>query len=180
METNLIVNQLSEHLNSDQIFSLIHEIIDDICGICDLKTDKYVPTVFTTELQFGDCIALFKRLLLQLIDIRTKHESLQQLPEDIQKLTLECIEVRRPELRKAIINETIAENNPVLKDFFWKLNVVLDSDKMSDLNEPLVNLDLSVTENNRNRIVSLELDRDELTHVIKTLEEAEQELRQSY
>ncbi|CAG2171325.1 unnamed protein product [Oppiella nova] len=163
---------------------LIHEIIDDMCAICALKTCNYVPTVWSTEALFNDFVAHMKRLLSQLIDIRTKHESLQSLPERVQKVMMECIEVRRPEVRKAIINETIAQHNPTLKDFFWKLNVVLDSDKMCDVNQPLVNLDLDISGDTNGtktqRIVSMELNREELMKVIETLEEGQQALRQSY
>ena len=93
---------------------------------------------------------------------------------------MECIEVRRAELRKAIINNTIADTNPVLKDFFWKLNVVLDSDRMTDINEPLVNFDLTLSQPNGGTDVSLEFNREELSQVLKTLEEAQQELTNSY
>ena len=109
---------------------------------------------------------------------------MQSFPEDIQKVILECIEVRRPEIRKAIVNNTIAENNPVLKDFFWRLNVVLDSDRMTDINESLLNLDLNISETRNgtksDKFVSMEFNREELSQVLKTLEEAQQELRNSY
>lgn len=111
-------------------------------------------------------------------------QSLRTFPEDIQKVILECIEVRRPELRKAIVNNTIAENNAVLKDFFWRLNVVLDSDRMTDINEPLLNLDLKVSQTKNGSkddgYVSMEFNREELSQVLKTLEEAQQELRNAY
>ncbi|CAG2116729.1 unnamed protein product [Medioppia subpectinata] len=171
-------------LSDDNMFSFIHEIIDEMCGICPLKTSKYVPTIWSVETQFTHFVDYMKTLLSQLIDIRAKHESLREMPENTQKVVLECIEVRRPELRKAIINETIGHNNPVLKDFFWKLNVVLDSDKMCELNEPLVNLDLNINEDTNGTknetIVSMELNREELMKVIDTLEEGQQALRQSY
>ncbi len=72
----------------------------------------------------------------------------------------------------------------MLKDFYWKLNVVLSSDKMTQINEPLINLDLNINEPKNGvqtqNIVSLEMNREELSQVIKTLEEAQQELKQSF
>ncbi len=107
-----------------------------------------------------------------------------QFAEEVQKIIYECLEVRRAELRKALIHNTIAFNNPMLKDFYWKLNVVLSSDKMTQINEPLINLDLNINEPKNGvqtqNIVSLEMNREELSQVIKTLEEAQQELKQSF
>lgn len=72
----------------------------------------------------------------------------------------------------------------MLKDFYWKLNVVLGSDSMTQINEPLLDLDLNINEQKdgtqSQNIVSLELNREELTQVINTLEEAQQSLKQSY
>ena len=97
---------------------------------------------------------------------------------------MECIEVRRAELRKAIINNTIEESNPILKDFFWRLNVVLDSDRITELNEPLVDVDLKISDpksgTDGHKYVSMEFNRQELSQVLKTLEEGHQELRNSY
>ena len=50
--------------------------------------------------------------------------------------------------------------------------MALSSDKISSVQEPLVNLDLSVMEDGSNKHVSLELNREELQKLVSSLETA--------
>lgn len=87
-------------------------------------------------------------------------------------------------MRNAIVFNTIASNNPVLKDFDWKLNVVLASDKIVNINEPLLDLELKIKNDNVNEpakkeeVVTVELNKEELNNLITSLETAQHELKE--
>jgi len=170
---------------NEQLYLFIHEVIDGMCGISDAPMmDKYVPQVWPDEQQFRKACLLCQEILPNAIDVRSKHESILKLPEESQKVIYQCMEVRRAQLKNAIVNEAIGQKNGVLKDFYWKLKVVLSSDKMSQINDTLLDLALriEVKDNKgvKDQLVDLELDRNELNHLIKTLEEAQQTLKQHY
>ena len=109
---------------------------------------------------------------------------MSNLSEETQRIVSQCLETRRAELRNAIVFNTIASNNPVLKDFDWKLNVVLASDKMVNINEPLLDLELKIKNDSANEpakkeeVVTVEFNKEELNNLITSLETAQHELKE--
>ena len=108
---------------------------------------------------------------------------MSNLSEETQRIVSQCLETRRAELRNAIVFNTIASNNPVLKDFDWKLNVVLASDKMVNINEPLLDLELKIKNDSaepakKEEVVTVELNKEELNNLITSLETAQHELKE--
>ena len=114
------------------------------------------------------------RLRLELID------SLQiviKISDEKQKIVLDCMDVRKVELRNGIINQILKHSSHrVLQDFDWEVNVVLSSNKLVNINQSLVTLNLKLLANGIEEVVSLELDSDELDKIIDALEEAKEEL----
>ncbi|RWS06796.1 COMM domain-containing protein 8-like protein, partial [Dinothrombium tinctorium] len=96
--------------------------------------------------------------------------------EETQKAIYECIEVRRVELKNAITNMIINETCPqILTDFDWQLKMILASDKMADINEPILNLDLKLKNSkmkHSSKNISFEMNKEELKNLITKLEEA--------
>jgi len=125
------------------------------------------------------------------------------IAEDQRKTILDVIETRKAELRSGLVDQILgASGEPVLKDFDWRLKMVLSSDKVEGLNEPLVSLDLSLggggtsnygskgsKESKQSRggsegkesttSVSIEMNRPEVNKLIKCLEEAQTALQRT-
>ncbi|XP_071489641.1 COMM domain-containing protein 8-like [Diadema antillarum] len=97
---------------------------------------------------------------------------LEGVSDNVKEKLIECVTVRRSELRKALVDNTAAISQAHLTDFDWKLKLALSSDKISSVQEPLVNLDLSVLEDGTNKLVSLELNKEELQRLLASLETA--------
>jgi hypothetical protein len=71
----------------------------------------------------------------------------------------------------------VEQHNTRLTDIDWKLLRVLSSDKVSNVDDSLVRLQLHIEEpSSTKRKVSLELSREELERVINELENAKQAL----
>ncbi|XP_078488383.1 COMM domain-containing protein 8-like [Ciona intestinalis] len=69
-----------------------------------------------------------------------------------------------------------------LKDFDWQLNLVLSSDKLSSLNQPLVKVDLDIQPDQKSpetKTTSIEMNKDELKILINALEGANKALEQA-
>jgi hypothetical protein len=66
-----------------------------------------------------------------------------------------------------------------LGDIDWKLHQVLSSDKVANIDQSLVRVQLHLEEpSNARREIALELSREELDHVLQKLEDAKQALDQ--
>ena len=90
---------------------------------------------------------------------------------------LDCLEVRKVELRTGIINEILKHSGQrVLHDFDWEVNVVISSNKLININESLLTLNLKFLVNGKTEVMSLELDTDELDQIITALEDARDKL----
>lgn len=57
---------------------------------------------------------------------------------------MECIEVRRKEIFKAVVFKTITSKVAFLHNYDWSVSVVLSSDKMNNIKEPIMKLSLLV------------------------------------
>lgn len=103
-----------------------------------------------------------------------------QLPEAHRKVVTESIELRRSEIRNETINRAILNSHTyLLKDFDWQTKMVLSSDQLYQINEPLVNLDLLLQTKvvNSCKTVSIEMNKSELNKLISVLENAYNDLK---
>ena len=86
-------------------------------------------------------------------------------------------EVRSDELRQALVTETHGIGGGQLVDFDWSVKVALASDSLSELNEPLFHLRLSVRyPGGELKDINMELSADELDDMIAKLEAADKVL----
>ncbi|KAI6657470.1 COMM domain-containing protein 8 [Oopsacas minuta] len=105
---------------------------------------------------------------------------LADLPEDrkptieIQTAIAECFETRKEELHKYLLSETdsITGVGNVLKDIDWSVNVVMASDTMGSLRQPLLNLTLHMEGDEGRNTEQLELSHDELKMLITSMDAA--------
>ncbi|XP_005100624.3 COMM domain-containing protein 8 [Aplysia californica] len=98
-------------------------------------------------------------------------EELGSLDEPYKKVLIDVINVHEASLRKKLLLDTTAVSHAVLSDFDWKLQLAMSSDKLAQLQELLVQLDLDVREagGDRKRVI-LEMDKSELGRLISSLE----------
>ena len=113
------------------------------------------------------------------------------MSEEVCKVIGECVSVRSEEVRTQLLRDTAKVSPSSLSDFDWKLKVsrsfsscfschiyvvvvqlVMSSDKLGTIQKPLLNLDLDLVENGRQRVESIELDQRELERLISSLEAA--------
>lgn len=91
---------------------------------------------------------------------------------------LEVINARRPDIHQQLITDTNLISKSTLKDFDWQIKLAMASDKLSSIQEPLLNLDLDVQNEVSTEIHSLELTREDLKNLISNLEGANRAVQQ--
>ncbi|PIK60769.1 putative COMM domain-containing protein 8 [Apostichopus japonicus] len=99
-------------------------------------------------------------------------ETLAALPEPYRESIFQCLSLRKDDLQAALVEQTLSISESYLRDFDWKIKYALASDKISSVEEPLVNLSLTVNEEGTNRTIPLEMNVNELKSFITSLEAA--------
>lgn len=112
--------------------------------------------------------------------------------EEVAGILVECLWVRREEVRGQLVRDSCAVSHSVLRDYDWKMKVttlratlalpqlslilppqlVLSSDKLGSVQQPLLSLDLDIAEDGERRLESVELSKEELAKLITSLEAA--------
>lgn len=93
-----------------------------------------------------------------------------EFPENIQAQMFDCLKEKQEYLVNVLMKKYSQKSIRTLIDFDWRLKVILGSSEVASLREPLLQLDLQVMENEAENIVDLELNKNELDHLIKALE----------
>ncbi|XP_022108486.1 COMM domain-containing protein 8-like [Acanthaster planci] len=166
--------QLLEKIPSDKLESLLHQVIDGICGHCRPRLQDY-GKIWTGQewLQVVDASqAWIKHAVKNGLTKDGMEKDLDSLPAEIRRKLVECVTVRRGDIRDSLLADTAAISQAYLKDFDWKLKLALSSDKIASVQEPLLTIDFNVQEGDENKRVSLEMDRQELSKLIASLETA--------
>ncbi|KAF0974594.1 hypothetical protein FDP41_006626 [Naegleria fowleri] len=162
---------------------LLHSEIDKICGhgpTIDMKlflsndqqSSESQQVNFTTVQKILSAVDafIFRVMSLDLSreNITEELSALNFNPEQIE-VFLRVLEGRRAELCRAMKQKTITEiSHSYLQDFDWKLNLVVASDKCSNIREPIVLLNLFVKSENENKLkeILVELTRKDLDHIL--------------
>ncbi|XP_789228.1 COMM domain-containing protein 8 [Strongylocentrotus purpuratus] len=153
---------------------LLHQVADSVAGHHRPRYQDY-GKIWSLDEWFQVIQGCETYLKMAVKKDSTKDEmkaALSGLSEDVQERLMECVSIRRDDLGKALIGNTASISQSHLTDFDWKLKLAMSSDKISSVQEPLVNLDLSLMEDGTNRLVSLELDKEELRKLVSSLETA--------
>jgi hypothetical protein len=170
---------LIEECPTQHVHKFLYQIIDELCGREPVVEHDFVPNIWTDSVTLGKVVNSWKQFFRHSTSIRGRSEINAEISEDKRKIVYECLEVRKGEIRSGIIDEIVRTSNtrPVL-GYDWQLKMVLSSDKMANLNEYLVNLDINVQKGNdsESEVISLELNKEELNKFIEALEEAKSAL----
>ena len=94
--------------------------------------------------------------------------------KDIQTAIVDCFDTRSEELRTYLLAETdsITGVGQVLRDVDWSVSLVLASDTMGSMRQPLMKLSLHMEGDEGRTTQHLELSQDELKMLINSMETA--------
>ncbi|KAH9489278.1 COMM domain-containing protein 8 [Bulinus truncatus] len=167
--------------NQQDFGNLCHLIANSICRDGALDPGKYM-SIWSLEKWWQVQTALIDILRKAVGKNWTNDkicEVLGKLDDSYKKVICDAVAIHKTELRNKLVQETTAVSYSVLTDFNWKLKLSLASDKLASLQEPLLQLDLDVRENSgKKRLLTIELDRNELSKLISSLESCSKSVQQ--
>ena len=164
---------------------LLHCEIDKICGhgpAIDMKsflsdeskTAEQANTINFTTVQ--KILSAVDAIIFRIMSLDLSRENITdelmtlKLTSDQIEVFLRVLEGRRSELVRAMQQKAITEiSHSYLQDFDWKLNLVVASDKCSNIREPIVLLNLFVKSENENKLkeILVEITRNDLDNILE-------------
>ncbi|KAK3744884.1 hypothetical protein QZH41_013770 [Actinostola sp. cb2023] len=168
--------RLLEKCPKEQAEKFVHEILD---SVCHGRHPRYVNygKVWTTE-EWRTVIKETSEILKCFIRKgMTKNEIVQELDKhslspDIKQVLCGCLLARQDAIRAALVSNTAGITNAYLKDFDWKVKMVLASDKIASIRKPVISVDFDISQGNRVKPVTVEMSKEELKNLITSLEAA--------
>ncbi|KAK7096697.1 COMM domain-containing protein 8-like [Littorina saxatilis] len=160
-------------LSSAQTSDLCHSLAEQICHNRPPAPDAYLKSLSLEE--WWALTGVLRNFLTSSVKHdRTKDqmiESMKAVPEEQRLVIAEATTVHREQLRERLLEDTTAISQCLLRDFDWQLKLVMSSDKLASLNEPLLNVDLDLQDGaGDSRQVTIELDQEELKKLLTSLE----------
>lgn len=121
-----------------------------------------------------ETIRLISELINDPINDPINTQDSTSVTDEKTRIVNECIKSRREEVRAGLDNLMTCHSidPPFLTDFDWRVNFVFSSNRMVDMNEPLVQLDLKLSHGSVQRI---EMNGKEVTLLLKELKSAREE-----
>ncbi|XP_033742296.1 COMM domain-containing protein 8-like isoform X1 [Pecten maximus] len=160
--------------------TLLHTLVDGVCHRCQPSYQEY-SDVWSLQ-QWWSIVDTYQSLIKAAVrGALTKdmiNQELGALSEDLKQIVVDVINSRREEIQDQLLGETHNISQAVLSDFDWKVKLIMSSDKISSVQEPVVSLDLDIGLGQDSKIHSIELDKDELGKLISSLEGANKVVQQ--
>ncbi|KAF7992833.1 hypothetical protein HCN44_005177 [Aphidius gifuensis] len=173
MDNQNLNNLLSKEDNHYTLTQFLHSCINEICGYKIQKFEQF-SSIGWNEEEYNNTRKsinyLFKQPACLYLDIAKMPQTFFYYPENVQELIMTCLKVRQDQLCNALIADISQKKQPTVKDFDWRLKMVMGSSKISSLREFLLQLDLHTNYKNSEDIIGLEMTKEELDLFIKTLE----------
>ncbi|KAM5338227.1 COMM domain-containing protein 8 isoform 2-T2 [Glossophaga mutica] len=153
---------------------LLHKIVDGICGRIYPLYQDYQSVWDSTEWMrvLEDITKFFKAVVGKNLSDEEISQQLNELNSFHQEAIMKCLKSRKDEIKQALLGEIVDISSAQLQDFDWQLKLALSSDKIATLQVPLLNLHLDVKENGEVKPYSIEMSKEELQNLIKSLEAA--------
>lgn len=168
---------LLQKLGNEEAERFVHGAVS---GFCEKEGVSYEG--FASKLSLAEYKQLKQSLsndVLQAIcrDGITREEvskRLQKLGASAESadLVAKCLWVRREEVKGQLVRDSCRISQSYLSDFDWRLKLVMSSDKLSSIQQPVVSLDLTLATAGRRETENIELSREELATLITSLEAA--------
>ncbi|ELT95014.1 hypothetical protein CAPTEDRAFT_228871 [Capitella teleta] len=156
----------------NNVAKVLHGVVD---GICHRASIQYKDFSDAWDLEEWWClIDGIKTFAQKSISEQWNHEQLVQnlpnLPEDYKNEVINAINVRRDDLRAALVETTCAVSHDSLNDFDWQVKLAMASDSIASLHQPLATVDFNLPDNGSDKTVSVELSQEEMKKMIASLE----------
>ncbi|XP_064454910.1 COMM domain-containing protein 8-like [Ornithodoros turicata] len=152
----------------------LHGVVNSLCGQRGLPFDQF-SKVFSLS-AFWQCsdawAAFFKSRRAPRLSEEELLSELQYIPESYRTVVATVWKSRATDIVEVLLKDTEQISGPVLKDFDWKVKLVLGSDKVASQKVPLLSLDLTLFEQRKGRDVSIEMTSEEVHRLIVALEAA--------
>eukprot|EP00920_Eleutheroschizon_duboscqi_P041180 GHVT01098638.1.p1 GENE.GHVT01098638.1~~GHVT01098638.1.p1 ORF type:complete len:181 (+),score=5.84 GHVT01098638.1:48-590(+) len=164
----------------DILRKLLHEVIDEICGrgAPAYETHKDVWDLEQWWNVTSTIRDIYKITMKNDWNKDQLNEKLDSISNEHKQAIIECLWLRHEELRQGLINRVASITSTQLVDFDWQAKLVLSSDKVSHINQPLVSLDLYTEEAGQTKSQTVELTKQDLSTLITSLDEANKVLQQ--
>ncbi|XP_052676083.1 COMM domain-containing protein 8-like isoform X1 [Crassostrea angulata] len=166
--------QSLKKLDVKAVTKLLHGLVDNVCKRGHLHYQDYDQTWSLEE--WFDLVeaveGLIKAAIREPLNKDQIYQRLGSLPQEYQSVFMEVINARRSDIHQQLVTDTNLISKSTLKDFDWQIKLAMASDKLSSIQEPLLNLDLDVQNEATTEIHSLELTREDLKNLISSLEGA--------
>ncbi|XP_074620035.1 COMM domain-containing protein 8-like [Acropora palmata] len=153
-----------------------HALLDSICSGKTLRYEIF-GKLWTIE-EWKLFQEAGKEELMQFIakglskeQITTELER-HSLSAELNQAVLDCLWPRREEMKQSLVQSTAMVSNAYLKDFDWKVKMIMASDRLASIREPTLTLDFNIDEHGEEKHISVELTSDELKNLISSLESA--------
>ncbi|XP_041908906.1 COMM domain-containing protein 8 [Corvus kubaryi] len=166
--------RLLEKLPPGRALEFLHNIVDGISGRAYPRYQDYSNVWSLSEWMevLEKTKTYFKTAVGKNISDEEAARQIIELNSDCQEAITKCLKGRKEEIRNALVEGVNAIASAQLQDFDWQLKLALSSDKISMLQMPLLNLDLDVRENGEIKLISIEMNKEELQNLINALEAA--------
>lgn len=147
----------------------LNQMADAFCGQSVPSYEEYSQC--WTLMEWWDVITYSKDFFNHVVNTSEPIKEVECLPSEYQVILLDFLNVRLEDMKEALIEKSHGVSSAYLTDFDWRLKVNLSSDKLASLREPVLSLDFSIQQNNGSSLLSLDLSKEELKHLIDSLEE---------
>ncbi|WAQ97871.1 COMD8-like protein [Mya arenaria] len=156
------------------------QLVDGICHRTKPKYDDY-SKVWSLQ-EWWSLADAYTELYRQAVKhCWSKDQLLSELSgirEEYQSVVCDVLTSREKDIRNQLLLDSHAISHATMTDFDWKLKLVMGSDKLSTVHEPLLSVDLDVQMTDGRKTVSMELNREQLSGLISSLEAANKALLQ--
>jgi len=155
----------------DQLEKLFHHLVDVFCGQQTSLFNSYsdVYKIFDWCRLKDQSETFFKEYFFQEDNVIS--EKLESLPSEYTDIIKDVLEVRENDLKSELIERTHKVSPAYLKSFDWKVKMTLGSDKMSQVIEPKLILDLDISAD-KDKSLQLDLSKEEVKTLLDAMEKA--------
>ncbi|KAH3843248.1 COMM domain-containing protein 8-like [Dreissena polymorpha] len=166
--------ELLMKLDANVCSNYLHRLIDGVCHRGKPSYEEYKKWWNLHEWWcVGDAFTgLYKHAVKHSWGKEQFLEQVSSLTAEYQTAACDVLVSREKEVRSQLLMDSHAISHASMTDFDWKLKLVLSSDKISSVQEPLLSLDMIIQTNDGQKTVAVELNKGQLAHLISTLEAA--------
>ncbi|XP_064393067.1 COMM domain-containing protein 8-like [Halichondria panicea] len=167
---------LLDKLGLEEAEKFVHRVVSDICDKDGLHYEEFAKLISLSEysqLKLSLCSVL-KNVMREKIEKDKVIDKLKglNLNDEMAQVVAVCLWVRREEIRGQMIGSSCNITHSHLNDFDWRLKLVMSSDQLGSIQEPVVMVDFDISKDGQHTAESVELSKEELDGFVASLEAA--------